>query len=83
MAHTKNTQSVSMGDNNAYCGNAIGSFNTFYKFDEDAQIMLWLSLLEINSRHQAVRTSRFVGVGDWLLETSEFREWRGGQDGQI
>ena len=42
--------------------------------------MHWLSPLEPNSRHQAVRTSRFGGVGDWFLETSEFREWRRGQD---
>ena len=42
--------------------------------------MRWLSPLEPNNRHQGVRTSRFVGVGDWLLETSEFREWRGDED---
>ena len=80
MAHTTNTQSVSIGDNNAYCGNTVGCFNTFYKSDEGAQIMHWLSPLEPNIRHQAVRTSRFSGVGDWFLETSEFREWRGGRD---
>jgi hypothetical protein len=39
--------------------------------------MRWLSPLEPNNRHQGVRTDRFDGVGDWLLETSEFREWRG------
>jgi len=39
------------------------------------------SPLEPNTRHQGVRTNRFDGVGDWLLETSEFREWKGGDGG--
>ena len=73
---------VSIGDGNAHCGNITGSFNTiFYKSDEDAEIMRWLSPLEPNNRHQGVRTDRFDGVGDWLLETSEFREWRGSGSG--
>ena len=28
-----------------------------------------------------MRTDRFDGVGDWLLETSEFQEWRSSEDG--
>jgi len=78
MAQT--SYSVGFGDGNAHCGNIIGSFNnTFYGSDEDAQIMRWLSPLEPNNRHQGVRTDRFDGVGDWLLETREFREWRGSE----
>ena len=77
MAQTTHIQSVNMGDNNANCGNTIGSYNNIvYKSDEDAQIMRWLSPLEPNNRHQGVRTERFDGVGDRILETSEFREWR-------
>ena len=41
--------------------------------------MRWLSPLEPSNRHQTVRTGRFGGVGDWLLETREFREWREGE----
>ena len=64
------------------CGNIVGSFNNIvYKSDEDAQIMRWLSPLEPNNRHQGVRTDRLDGTGDWLLETSEFREWRGSEGG--
>lgn len=70
------------GDKNANCGNISRSYNTtVYKFDEDAQIMHWLSPLEPKNRHQGVRTDRFEGVGEWLLETSEFRERRGGEGG--
>ena len=79
MAQTSN--SVSIGDGNTHSGNIIGSFNTtFNKSDEDAQIMRWLSPLEPNNRHQDVRTDRLNGVGDWLLEVSEFREWRDSKD---
>ena len=71
-----------MGDQNAHSGNIIGSFNyNIYKSDEDAQIMRWLSPLEPSNRHQGVRTDRFDGVGDWFLETGEFREWRRGEGG--
>jgi len=76
-------QSVSFGDGNANYGNISGTFNTFHLSDEDAPIMRWLSPLEPNNRHQGVRTERFDGVGNWLLEASEFRKWRcseGGDD---
>jgi len=84
MAHTTNTHSLKFGDGNANCGIITDSFNTHttvYKSDEHAKIIPWLSPLEPRNRHQSVRTGRFVGVGDWLLGTREFREWReGGAD---
>ena len=43
--------------------------------------MRWLSPLEPGNRHHGVRSNRFEGVGNWLLETSEFRKWRGGASG--
>jgi len=70
MAQSTHMQSIQFGDNNANCGNTVGSYNkTVYKSDEDAQIMRWLSPLESSNRHQGVCTDRFDGVGDWLLET--------------
>jgi len=82
MAQTTHTQSTKVGDNNVNCGNTIGSFNkTVYESDANAPIMRWLSPLEPGNRHQDVRISRVGGVGDWLLETSEFREWRSGEGG--
>lgn len=82
MAQTTHIQSISFGDNNANCNNPVGSYNTtsttIYQSDEDARIMNWLSPLETGNRHQDVRASRFDGVGNWLFETREWREWRGG-----
>ena len=75
MAQTTHTRSINFGDNNSNCGNIIGSYNNVYKSDEDEQIRRWLSPLAPDKRHHGVRTERFEGVGDWLLEASAFREW--------
>jgi len=78
----QNMQSIKFGDGSANCGNTTDSFNTtIYGSDEDGRIMRWLSPLEPDDRHDSLRTNRFEGVGDWLLETSEFREWRGSEGG--
>ena len=83
MAPNTHMLSVNMGDGNIHSGNITSSFNNLnsfksyvYKSDKDAEIMRWLSPLEPNDRHQSVRTERFGGVGGWLLEVHEFREWR-------
>jgi len=72
--------SITLGDGNVNSGNINDSFNT-YMSDEDGKIMPWLSPLEPNHRHQSVCTDRFDGIGDWLLETSGFREWRDSEGG--
>jgi len=48
---------------------------------QDAPIMRWLSPLELRNRHQGVCTERSDGLGNWLVETTEFREWRCSVDG--
>ena len=80
MAQNTHMLSVTMGDGNVHSGNITSSFNSYvYKSDQDAEIMRWLSPLEPHNRHQSVRTERFGGVGGWLLEVKEFREWRSGE----
>ena len=73
----KPLQGLSITDN-------INSFNTInvntVTSDEDNQIREWLSPLESHQRHQDVRAERLDGVGDWFLETSEFRKWSNGED---
>ncbi|RPA96101.1 hypothetical protein L873DRAFT_1264470 [Choiromyces venosus 120613-1] len=73
MAEASYTRSVNMGDNNSNCNNTVGSFNNVGRGCTDYG---WISPLEPQNRHQSVRTDRFDGVGDWLLETKEFRDWR-------
>ena len=82
MTPTANIHSVNIGHSNVNSGNITDSFNTtIHKSDEDAQVIRWLSPLEPRNRHDSVRTKRFEGVGNWVLETSEFQEWRGGEGG--
>ena len=50
---------------------------------EGRQILQWLSPLEPQQRHQGVRADRLDGVGNWVLETSEFRKWRDAEDGCV
>ena len=79
MAQATGTITAKVGDGNKDCGNI--NINTIYNSDEDLQIMRWLSPLEPDTRHHGVRIDRLDGVGEWLLETSEFLEWRrGGED---
>jgi len=82
MAQTTGAHTITFGDGNDNCGNINNSYNTtVYKSDKDAEIMRWLSPLEPDNRHHDVRNNRFEGVGNWLLGTVEFREWRGGKGG--
>ena len=43
-------------------------------------MLQWLSPLEPEQRHQGIRAGRLDGVGNWVLETKEFREWRDAED---
>ena len=47
--------------------------------EEDNQIKQLLSPLKPWYRHKSVQANRVNGVGSWLLERNEFREWSGSQ----
>lgn len=81
MAQATHTLTLKFGEGNVDCGKFKDCFNTIYKSDDDAKIMSWLTPLEPGNKHDSVRTKRFKGVGNWLLETSAFREWRRGDGG--
>ena len=74
------------GNLNSFNNN--NSFNNIVNFvtgidDEGYQILRWLSPLEPQQRHQGVRADRLEGVGNWVLETSEFMKWRDAEDGCV
>jgi len=85
MDHKTYPHSISIGDSNVNCGNVTNSNNTVNVnkiiADENPEIMRWLSPLDPRGRHQGVRTNRLDGVGNWLLETNEFREWKSEEGG--
>jgi len=84
MDHTAYSYSTSFGNRNVNCNNVtnnkIVNVNKVIA-DENPEIMQWLSPLDPRGRHQDVRTNRLDGVGNWLLETKEFGEWRSGEGG--
>ena len=90
MKRTTNTQSFGFGkagggdvtnsqDKTITLDNKAGTSKRIKTDDEDNQIKQWLSPLEPGYKHQSVQTNRLDGVGGWLLETNEFREWSGSQ----
>jgi len=58
--------------------NNINSLNTTVNFtavDERSNILAWLSPLEPRLRHKGIQESRVENVGEWVLETEEFKSW--------
>ena len=85
MDHTAYPHSIPFGNGNVNCNNVTNSNNIVNVgkiiANENPEIMQWLSPLDPRGMHQDVRTDRLDGVGNWLLETKEFREWRSKEDG--
>ena len=72
------------GDSNTNVGNVSKSYNNTINVgidEEGFRIHEWLSPLEPNKRHQDVRNRRLDGIGEWVLQRSEFESWRGSRDG--
>ena len=66
--------------------NALTNYNNIVNINagseaERDQIIRWLSPLEPQQRHEGVRAGRLDSVGNWVLETNEFRKWRDTEDG--
>ena len=72
-----------MSHNNSF--NNINSNNNTWNnctiADERPKVLTWLSPLEPNLRHQAIRDRRVENVGEWVLQTEEFRSWYAGSGG--
>ena len=65
--------------------NNYNSFNTINinpaVADDRLNILAWLSPLDPKLRHQDIRDHRVENVGEWLLQTEEFRSWCTGSEG--
>jgi len=64
------------------CDNSFNNTNSFNNVwnnctiaDDRAPLLTWLSPLEPKLRHQDIRDRRADNVGEWLLQTAEFRNW--------
>ena len=65
-------------DNTTFSNNT-NSFNNvqnnYVVADDRSQLLAWLSPLEPRLRHQDIQERRVANVGEWLLQTEEFRSW--------
>jgi len=65
--------------------NNFGSFNTTYNnfsvTDDRLNILSWLSPLDPRFRHRDIQGCRVESVGEWLLQTKEYRSWYAGNEG--
>ena len=66
--------------------NNINSLNTtvnnFTITDDRSHILAWLSPLEPGLRHQDIQDSRVENIGEWLLQTKEFKSWCAGTESE-
>ena len=65
--------------------NNIGSLNTtninFTVTGDRSNILAWLSPLDPRSRHKDIQGRRVENVGEWILQTEEFRGWYASREG--
>ena len=58
-------------------------WNNSTRPDDRSRILAMLSHLENGLQHADIQKGRVKGVGEWLVQTEEFRRWNGfeGEDG--
>jgi len=61
--------------------NSFNTVNNFTVADDRSDVLAWLSPLNPKLRHRDIRDSRVENVGEWLLQTEEFRSWQAGCGG--
>ena len=67
---------MSFTDNiNSFNVSNVSNHYTGTLAEDRSEVLTWLSPLEPRIRHQDLRTRRADNVGEWLLQTSEFRRW--------
>jgi len=71
-------------NNNRNAFNYNNAFNNVWNYTfvgDGSQILTWLSPLEPRLRHKDIQESRVKDVGEWVLQTEEFRSWHAGGGG--
>ena len=80
---TKNQKMSQYTIENTTFSNNTNSFNNnvqnnYAAADDRSQLLAWLSPLEPKLRHRDIQERRVDNVGEWLLQTAEFRTWHDG-----
>ena len=77
----KQKMSLSFSNNTNSFNTAISVSTNYTIADDRSQILTWLSPLEPRLQHQDIEDRRVENVGEWLLQTEEFRSWHAGNEG--
>ena len=65
---------------NTNFSNNMNSFNVWNSYtvaDDRSHLLTWLSPLEPSLQHCDIQERRVSEIGEWLLQTEEFRRWCG------
>ena len=62
-------------------GNPFDACNSDIITDSQSRLLTWLSPLNPGLRHWEIQERRVNEVGEWLLETEEFRRWHASSEG--
>ena len=75
----KMSQSFSRNTNSF--NTAISVSNNFTVTNDRSNILAWISPLDPKLRHQDIQDRRIESIGEWLLQTEEFRSWHAASGG--
>ena len=69
-------------NNSDNCLNTTNSYNTnvsnnYTVADDRSELLAWLSPLDPGLRHWDIQERRVDNIGEWLIQTEEFRRWCG------
>jgi len=60
---------------NSFNTNSINVSHNFTVTNDRSQLLTWLSPLEPRLRHRDIQERRVDNIGEWLMQTEEFRSW--------
>jgi len=75
VGETSNSCNDNSFNTNSFNTISFKNVNNFGSTDERDRILAWISPLEPRIRHHDIRANRVEHVGDWLLQTEEYRNW--------
>jgi len=82
-SYNNNSFNTTNSFNNTFSFKNVHNANNFGSTGEKDRILAWISPLDPKIRHHDIRANRVEHVGDWLLQTEEYRNWFDGiRDGE-
>lgn len=63
--------------------NTYSVWNNWTIADDRSQLLTWLLPLEPRFRHRDIQDRRVNDVGEWVIQTEEFKRWYGFQEASL